>query len=114
MITVLGTFIFMDRNSVLLERISLGALVVALGMLVDNAIVITEGILTGARGKVTREQAGANIVKQTVWPLFGATVIAILAFAAIGTSQDKTGEFCRSLYQVILYSLMLSWVWRSR
>jgi multidrug efflux pump subunit AcrB len=110
MITVLGTFIFMDRNNVLLERISLGALVVALGMLVDNAIVITEGILTGARGKVTREQAGANIVKQTVWPLFGATVIAILAFAAIGTSQDKTGEFCRSLYQVILYSLMLSWL----
>lgn len=110
MITVLGTFIFMERNGVLLERISLGALVVALGMLVDNAIVITEGILTGARGKITRVQAAAHIVKQTQWPLFGATLIAILAFAAIGVSQDKTGEFCRSLYQVILYSLMLSWV----
>jgi len=110
LITVLGTFILMLNNGVLLERISLGALVVALGMLVDNAIVITEGILVGARGGVTREQAGANIVKQTMWPLFGATVIAILAFAAIGVSQDKTGEFCRSLFKVILYSLMLSWV----
>ncbi len=110
LITVLGTFILMLKNGVLLERISLGALVVALGMLVDNAIVITEGILTGARGGVSREEAGAKIVKQTMWPLFGATVIAVLAFAAIGTSQDKTGEFCRSLYQVILYSLMLSWL----
>ena len=110
MITVLGTFIFMKNNGVMLERISLGALVVALGMLVDNAIVITEGILTGARGGVTRAQAAAKIVQQTMWPLFGATVIAVLAFAAIGASQDSTGEFCRSLYQVILYSLMLSWV----
>jgi multidrug efflux pump subunit AcrB len=110
LITVLGTFIFMKANGVLLERISLGALVVALGMLVDNAIVITEGILVGARGGITREQAASGIVKQTMWPLFGATVIAVLAFAAIGVSQDSTGEFCRSLFQVILYSLMLSWV----
>jgi len=110
LITVFGTFILMLNNGVLLERISLGALVVALGMLVDNAIVITEGVLVGARGGVSREEAGAKIVKQTMWPLFGATVIAILAFAAIGVSQDKTGEFCRSLYKVILYSLMLSWV----
>ena len=43
-------------------------------------------------------------------PLFGATVVAVLAFAAIGASQDSTGEYCRSLFQVILYSLMLSWV----
>lgn len=45
-----------------------------------------------------------------MWPLFGATVVAVLAFAAIGTSPDSTGEYCRSLYQVLLYSLMLSWV----
>ena len=60
MITVLGTFILMLKNGVMLERISLGALVVALGMLVDNAIVITEGILTGARGGVSRAQAAAR------------------------------------------------------
>ncbi|MEE8618373.1 MAG: efflux RND transporter permease subunit, partial [Nitrosomonadaceae bacterium] len=56
------------------------------------------------------KQAAIEVVKQTAIPLFGATVIAILAFAAIGTSDDSTGEFCRSLYQVVLVSLLLSWV----
>ena len=50
------------------------------------------------------------MVKQTAVPLLGATLIAILAFAAIGTSDDNTGEFCRSLFQVVLVSLLLSWV----
>jgi multidrug efflux pump subunit AcrB len=50
------------------------------------------------------------VVKQTAIPLLGATVIAILAFAAIGTSDDNTGEFCRSLFQVVMISLLLSWV----
>ena len=56
------------------------------------------------------KQAAIDVVKQTAIPLLGATVIAILAFAAIGTSQDNTGEFCRSLFQVVMVSLLLSWV----
>jgi multidrug efflux pump subunit AcrB len=59
---------------------------------------------------MSKKDAAIAIVKQTMWPLFGATVVAVLAFAAIGASQDSTGEYCRSLYQVILYSLMLSWI----
>lgn len=110
LITVMATFIVMNTQGVMLERISLGALIIALGMLVDNAIVVVEGILIGAENGETKEKAASNIVKQTTWPLFGATVIAVLAFAAIGVSQDKTGEFCRSLFQVVLYSLMLSWL----
>jgi multidrug efflux pump subunit AcrB len=55
-------------------------------------------------------EAAARIVQQTMWPLFGATVVAVLAFAGIGLSQDSTGEYCRSLFLVILYSLMMSWV----
>ncbi len=47
---------------------------------------------------------------QTLWPLLGATFVAILAFAALGASQDSTGEFANSLFWVILYSLLLSWV----
>jgi len=61
------------------------------------------------KGEDTK-QAAIEVVKQTAIPLLGATVIAILAFAAIGTSDDSTGEFCRSLYQVVLVSLLLSWV----
>ncbi len=110
LLTVLATFIIMLMEGVMLERISLGALIIALGMLVDNAIVVVEGILINLQRGMGRVEAAAKIVSQTMWPLFGATVVAVLAFAAIGTSQDSTGEFCRSLFQVILYSLMLSWV----
>lgn len=110
LITILGTFIIMDYNGVMLERISLGALIIALGMLVDNAIVITEGMMIRIQAGDEKRKVVREIVGQNAIPLFGATVIAVLAFAAIGTSQDSTGEFCRSLYQVILYSLMLSWV----
>ncbi len=110
LITVVGTFIIMDMEAVALERISLGALVIALGMLVDNAIVVTEGMLIRIQQGENRLQAAKTVVSQTMWPLLGATVIAILAFAAIGLSEDKTGEFCRSLFQVMLYSLMLSWI----
>ena len=45
-----------------------------------------------------------------MWPLLGATFVAIMAFGALGLSQDSTGEYCRSLFQVITYSLLLSWV----
>jgi len=110
LLTVLSTFIIMKSNDVILERISLGALIIALGMLVDNAIVIVEGILINSEMGMSKVKAAAAIVKQTIWPLFGATVVAVLAFAAIGSSNDSTGEYCRSLYQVILYSMMLSWV----
>ena len=110
MLTIAGTFIFMAPMEVALERISLGALIIALGMLVDNAIVVVDGVLVRLQKGQEVKQAAIDVVKQTALPLLGATVIAILAFAAIGTSDDKTGEFCRSLFQVVLVSLLLSWV----
>ena len=110
LITIIGTFVLMGMYSVNIERISLGALIIALGMLVDNAIVVTEGILIGTQKGESRIKAAINTVAQQSTPLLGATVVAIMAFAAIGVSQDSTGEFCRSLFQVILFSLGLSWV----
>ncbi|KXF83085.1 efflux RND transporter permease subunit [Enterovibrio coralii] len=110
LLTVFGTFILMKYNDIELHRISLGALIIALGMLVDNAIVVVEGILVGLKKGRTRVQAAADIVKQTQWPLLGATVIAITAFAPIGLSEDATGEFMGSLFWVLCYSLFLSWV----
>ncbi|MEZ9890679.1 efflux RND transporter permease subunit [Vibrio breoganii] len=109
LLTVLGTFVFMSYLGIELQRISLGALVIALGMLVDNAIVIVEGILVGMKKGRTRLQAATDIVTQTKWPLLGATVIAVTAFAPIGLSEDSTGEYCRTLFTVLLISLMLSW-----
>lgn len=106
---VAGTFIMMDLLSIELQRISLGALIVALGMLVDNAIVVTDGTLVRiGKGENPIKAAGA-VVGQTFWPLLGATIVAIMAFAAIGFSPDSTGEYCISLFQVIAISLLLSW-----
>jgi multidrug efflux pump subunit AcrB len=108
-LTILATLMVMKSWGITLQRISLGALIIALGMLVDNAIVITEGIITKLRRGIPREQAAAQAVGETMWPLLGATVIAILAFAAISLSKDMTGEWLASLFQVICISLGLSW-----
>lgn len=110
LLTVLGTFIFMKLFHIDLQRISLGALIIALGMLVDNAIVVTEGILINLKRGMNKLEAAVNIVAQTKWPLLGATVIAITAFAPIGLSSDASGEFAGSLFWVLFISLLLSWV----
>jgi len=110
LLTIFGTFIVMKILAIDFHLISLGALILALGMLVDNAIVVTEGILVRVQQGMQRTQAAVETVAQTAWPLLGATIVAIMAFAAIGTSKDVTGEFLNSLFLVMAASLGLSWV----
>lgn len=110
LLTIFGTFIVMNIMAIELHRISLGALIIALGMLVDNAIVITEGIMIGMQRGFSRIEAAKRIVSHTSWPLLGATIIAITAFAPIGLSPDASGEFTGSLFWVLFISLLLSWV----
>jgi multidrug efflux pump subunit AcrB len=109
-LTIMGTFIFMDMFDVTLERISLGALIIALGMLVDNAIVVVDGMRVKMDQGTDALTAAKDVVGQTGIPLLAATLVAIAAFASIGTSEDSTGEYCRTLFSVILISLTLSWV----
>jgi multidrug efflux pump subunit AcrB len=109
-LTVSGTVFFMNMFGIEMERISLGALIIAMGMLVDNAIVVTEGMLSGIKRGKPRLEAAEDAVQNTQWPLLGATVIGIMAFAGIGLSPDATGEFLFSLFAVIAISLLLSWV----
>lgn len=109
-LTIAATFIFMGPAGVALERISLGALIIALGMLVDNAIVIVDGMLVRVNRGMDSEAAAREVAGQQSMPLLGATAVAIIAFAAIGLSPDSTGEFCSSLFTVIGISLSLSWV----
>ena len=109
-ITVAGTLFIMDIYGIELQRISLGALVIALGMLVDNAIVVAEGMLVRMNGGMDPFQAAREAVGKTIWALLGGTAIGILAFSAIGMSPDNTGEFASSLFYVIMISLALSWV----
>ena len=110
LITVAGTLFVMELYGIELQRVSLGALVIALGMLVDNAIVIAEGMLIRIKQGMNAAQAAREVVGKNIWALLGGTVIGILAFSAIGLSQNNTGEFARSLFYVILISLTLSWV----
>ncbi|MFA8384705.1 MAG: efflux RND transporter permease subunit [Pelagibaca sp.] len=110
LLTVVGTLFFMAIFSIEMERISLGALIIAMGMLVDNAIVVAEGMqIAMRRGKDSRAAADEAASKTQI-PLLGATVIGIMAFAGIGLSPDATGEFLFSLFAVIGISLLLSWV----
>lgn len=107
---IAGTFIGMDLAGIDMQLVSLGALIIALGMLVDNAIVIVDGYLVKtARGR-TPEDALREIAHETQWPLLGATLVAILAFLAVGFNPGNIGEFCRSLFYVIAISLSLSWI----
>lgn len=110
LLTILGSFIVMSIYNIELHRISLGALIIALGMLVDNAIVVTEGIMINLKRGMSRLEAAVKVVSHTRWPLLGATIIAITAFAPIGLSPDSSGEFTGSLFWVLLISLFLSWV----
>ncbi|QTX32086.1 efflux RND transporter permease subunit [Aminithiophilus ramosus] len=110
LLTILATFVAMKTMAIDLQSISLGALIIALGMLVDNAIVVADGMLVRIETGQDGEQAAAAVVSQTQLPLLGATFIAILAFAPIGLSPDSTGEFCRSLFLVVAISLSLSWI----
>ena len=107
---VAATFVCMYIQEITLQRISLGALIIALGMLVDNGIVIADGMLINIQRGMDKIKAAGTIVKQTTLPLLAGTVVGILAFSAIGLSPDSTGEYCGSLFWVIFYSMLWSWV----
>ena len=110
-LTIMATFLVMYlKGDLLMERISLGALIIALCMLTDNAIIIIEGIKVGIEAGRNKIEVVREVVSENQWPLFGATAIGVIAFAAIGLSEDATGEYTNSLFWVILIALSLSWV----
>jgi multidrug efflux pump subunit AcrB len=110
LLTIGATLGTMYIGDIPMHRISLGALIIALGMLVDNAIVVTDGILIGCqRGRKIIDMA-SDTVKQSKWPLLGGTLVGILAFAPIGLAPGDTAEFTGDLFWVILISLLYSWI----
>lgn len=108
--TILATFIIMAVLGIDLQRISLGALVVALGMMVDNAIVVADGYGARLRKNIAPSVAAADAANTPAWPLLGATVIAVMAFYPIYASPEDVGEYCATLFIVIAVSLLVSWV----
>ncbi|MCL2639945.1 MAG: efflux RND transporter permease subunit [Phycisphaerales bacterium] len=110
-LTIMATFLTMYlKGDILMERISLGALIIALCMLTDNAIIVIEACKVGIESGQNKLTVIKNAVAQNQWPLLAATAIGILAFAAIGLSQDASDEMFHSLFWVICISLTLSWI----
>ncbi|MCA8889912.1 MAG: efflux RND transporter permease subunit, partial [Parvularculaceae bacterium] len=109
LLTIAATLGTMYAVGVPMHRISLGALIIALGMLVDNAIVVTEGIFVGVQQGRRKLEIAKEIVDRTKWPLLGGTLVGIIAFAPIGFAPGATAEFTGDLFRVILISLSFSW-----
>ncbi|WP_299374335.1 efflux RND transporter permease subunit [uncultured Tateyamaria sp.] len=110
LVTVAGTLFGMYLYGLDMQRISLGALIIALGMLVDNAIVVVEGTLVRVQRGEDAGEASIAIVNQTKWPLLGGTIVGLLAFSPVGFSPDNTGEYAGSLFWTISISLLFSWL----
>jgi len=109
-LTILGTFIVMSIMDIQLQRVSLGALVVALGMMVDNSIVVADGVAVRLGKGMPAKDAAIESAGIPAWPLLGATVIASMAFYPVYSATADAGEYAQSLFVVVGISLTLSWV----
>lgn len=109
-ITVAGSVLLLGFSDGSMQRVSLAAFILAMGMLVDNAIVIIDGILVDLKRGKPRMEAMTDIGRKTAIPLLGATLIAILAFLPIYLSPDTAGVYVRDLFIVLAVSLLLSWI----
>jgi len=108
--SILATLIFMFVQDIALQRMSLAAIIIAMGMLVDNAIVVSDSALMNMQKGMRKRVAIMRTVSSTAIPLLAATVIAILTFMPIYMSPHVTGELLSSLFIVIAVSLMFSWI----
>ncbi|MBQ0080724.1 MAG: efflux RND transporter permease subunit [Alistipes sp.] len=109
-LTIAASFPVLSLMDTTLQRISLGAFIVAMGMLVDNAVVIMDGILLDRGRGLKRENYLFRIGKQTAGPLLGATIVAVSVFLAVYLSPGSVGEYAKDLFVVLAVSLLLSWV----
>ena len=109
-VTILGTFMVMKVLGIDLHRVSLGAIVVALGMMVDNAIVVADNYSVRlAKGMKPKEAAIDSAATPSI-ALLGATIVAAMAFYPIYVAKSDAGEYAQALFSVVGISLILSWL----
>lgn len=108
--SIFATLIVMMSSGIALQRMSLAAIIIAMGMLVDNAIVVSDSTLVNMERGMRKRIAIMRACSSTALPLLAATVIAILTFLPIYYSPHITGELLSSLVIVIGVSLMFSWI----
>ncbi len=108
-ITMAATLLIMWLGGIPMHRISLGALIISLGMLVDNGVVVTDGILVGVNQGRNKLEVAKEVARKNMKPLLGGTLVGIIAFAPIGFAPGDTAEFTNSLFWVVMIALALSW-----
>ncbi|WP_417068418.1 efflux RND transporter permease subunit [Niveibacterium terrae] len=104
------TFFVMQVSDIGLHKISLGALIMALGLLVDDAIIAVEMMATKMEQGWERSKAASFAYTSTAMPMLSGTLITAAGFLPIATAQSSTGEYTRAIFQVIVIALLLSWI----
>jgi multidrug efflux pump len=104
------TFAAMDHFDIGLHKISLGALVLALGLLVDDAIIAVEMMSIKMEQGLDRVSAAAFAYRSTAFPMLTGTLVTAAGFLPIATAKSGTGEYTRAIFEVVTIALLLSWI----
>jgi multidrug efflux pump subunit AcrB len=104
------TFVFMYYDDISLQRVSLGALIIALGLLVDDAMIAVEMMVARLEAGDTLRKAATYVYTSTAFPMLTGTLVTVAGFIPIGLNNSAAGEFTFSLFVVIAISLVVSWV----
>ena len=105
-----ATFLFMQLFGIGLHKISLGALILALGLLVDDAIIAVEMMATKMEQGWDRLRAASFAYSSTAMPMLSGTLVTVAGFLPIATAASSTGEYTRSIFQVTTIALLVSWI----
>jgi multidrug efflux pump subunit AcrB len=105
-----GTFLFMEYSGIALQRISLGALIIALGLLVDDAMISVEMMVARREEGDTLEKSATFAYTSTAFPMLTGTLVTVAGFVPIGLNGSSAGEYTYTLFAVIAAALLISWV----
>ena len=103
-------FVFMEYSGITMQRISLGALIIALGLLVDDAMITVEVMVTRLEMGDSKEQAATFAYTSTAFPMLTGTLVTVAGFVPIGLNASSAGEYTFTLFAVIAVALLVSWV----
>jgi multidrug efflux pump subunit AcrB len=103
-------FVFMEYSGITMQRISLGALIIALGLLVDDAMITVEMMVTRLEMGETKEQAATFAYTSTAFPMLTGTLVTVAGFVPIGLNASSAGEYTFTLFAVIAVAMLVSWV----
>ena len=103
-------FVFMEYSGITMQRISLGALIIALGLLVDDAMITVEMMVTRLEMGETKEQAATYAYTSTAFPMLTGTLVTVAGFVPIGLNNSSAGEYTFTLFAVIAVAMLVSWL----